>query len=201
MPEREPEDEARHIVLAGLPGVGKSSVGLRVARLVGRPFLDSDTALGLTPALHRVGRDDTHDAAERSWFEHVISSRQPAVITMPTAVLTTGFDRTLSGALWVVWLDASPETVDRRVRNDRAHDASVPTGEDEDLQLRERRLETARAWCDLQLDTGDLAVADAAHLIVDHWRTRRSGRGGEPVTRSGGQTALARSVGPDSPGT
>ena len=32
----------RHLVLVGLPGAGKTSVGRRVAELLGRPFLDFD---------------------------------------------------------------------------------------------------------------------------------------------------------------
>ncbi|MCU0619799.1 MAG: hypothetical protein MUF40_07935, partial [Gemmatimonadaceae bacterium] len=35
----------RHLVLIGLPGAGKSVVGRRVARLLGRPFIDLDRAI------------------------------------------------------------------------------------------------------------------------------------------------------------
>jgi shikimate kinase len=37
--------EARHVILVGLPGAGKSAVGERLARRLGRPFLDFDSEL------------------------------------------------------------------------------------------------------------------------------------------------------------
>jgi shikimate kinase len=51
----------RPIVLVGLMGVGKSTVGRRLARRLGLPFVDSDAAIedaaGLSPAdlLERYG--------------------------------------------------------------------------------------------------------------------------------------------------
>lgn len=40
--------EMRNIVLIGMPGVGKTSAGKRLARLAGRPFIDLDAAVEIT---------------------------------------------------------------------------------------------------------------------------------------------------------
>jgi shikimate kinase len=40
-----PRADSPHVVLVGLPGVGKSSAARRVARRLGRPFLDFDTEI------------------------------------------------------------------------------------------------------------------------------------------------------------
>jgi shikimate kinase/shikimate kinase/3-dehydroquinate synthase len=172
---RSQECARRHIALIGLPGAGKSTVGLMVARLICRPFFDSDTALGLPPA-HRVARDATHDAAERAWFERVAGARQPAVIAAPAALLTSEIDDTWAHALWVVWLDVSPSTLAGRLRHDAeiAPDAAprVATSPEETsaASLRERCASMAGRLCDVRLDVDDLDGFDAARAIAAHWR-------------------------------
>jgi len=177
------ERARRHIALIGLPGVGKSTVGLLVARLICRPFFDSDTALGLAPT-HRVARDATLDAAERAWFERVAASRQPGVIAAPTALLTTGVDDTVSNALWIVWLDVSTSVLDSRIGSESlvcptdsmsARVASSPELEPV-RRLREQQTSMARELCDLRLDVDDIDGAEAARAIVAGWR------GSKPVT-------------------
>lgn len=49
-----------HIILVGLPGAGKSSIGKRVARMLGRPFVDFDVEL-----VRREGRTVPQIFAER----------------------------------------------------------------------------------------------------------------------------------------
>ncbi|MCB0963607.1 MAG: hypothetical protein KDA98_09950, partial [Acidimicrobiales bacterium] len=44
MPDRRPRPGA-HLVLVGLMGSGKTTVGKKVAKLLGRPFVDADVEL------------------------------------------------------------------------------------------------------------------------------------------------------------
>ena len=61
----------RPIVLVGLMGVGKSTVGRRLARRLGLPFVDSDSAIedasGLSAAevFERYGEEDYRDGERR----------------------------------------------------------------------------------------------------------------------------------------
>ena len=57
-PTRSPAG-TRHVVLIGLMGSGKTTVGKKVARLLGRRFLDADVELEA-----RTGR------SVAAWFEH-----------------------------------------------------------------------------------------------------------------------------------
>lgn len=176
----EGDDRAkRHIALIGLPGVGKSTVGMLVARLIGRPFFDSDTALGLAPA-HRVERDATLDAAERTWFERVAGSRQAAVIAAPAAVLTTGIDESLSSGLWIVWLDASPGVLAARLRRDgvagsagSSSDGVGPSTPGEP-DPGETLTSMAQRLCDLRIDVDGIDGVGASRSIVARWRVRQS---------------------------
>src|SRR5919112_3125318 len=61
----------RPVVLVGLMGVGKSTVGRRLARRLGLPFVDSDAAIedaaGLSAAevFERYGEQDFRDGERR----------------------------------------------------------------------------------------------------------------------------------------
>ena len=84
-----PEGEAprRSVVLVGLPGVGKSSVGRRLAARLGLPFLDSDTEIEAAAGLPvpeifaRYGEAHFRDGERR-----VIAR----ILAGPPAVLATG---------------------------------------------------------------------------------------------------------------
>ncbi len=112
MPER--------IVLVGMPGSGKTSVGRAVAERLGRPFLDLDEAItrrtGRTPA--RMIEEDGEAA-----FRAVEAAETMAAATIPDAVLATGggaiIDPLSRWALWdagvSVFLDVDDERLLERV--------------------------------------------------------------------------------------
>jgi shikimate kinase len=58
-PEFANDPNSPHVILVGLPGSGKSTVGRRVARRLGRPFLDFDAEIE-----HRQGKSIAQIFAE-----------------------------------------------------------------------------------------------------------------------------------------
>jgi shikimate kinase len=145
------------ILLIGMMGAGKTSVGRRLASRLGRPFLDNDTlvrdATGREPAEIDAtdGEDALHDAEIRA-FRAALGRPGPAVIAVAGAIVDAPAERgRLATAGTVVWLRARPETLRARIGSGagRRHDAT-------DLAWL-----TARAGA---RGPGYLAVAD---LIVD----------------------------------
>jgi shikimate kinase len=113
----------RPIVLVGLMGVGKSTVGRRLARRLGLPFVDSDAAIedaaGLSPAevFERYGEHDFRDG-ERRLVARLVEGSVRVIATGGGAFVDPRTRELLNSRAITVWLDAPRgalgEHVDRR---------------------------------------------------------------------------------------
>ena len=111
----------RPIVLVGLMGAGKSTVGRRLSKRLGLPFVDSDEEIERA-ADHKISElfDRFGEASFRDGERRVIRR----LLAGPPAVLATGggaFMEAETRALILerciaVWLDATPETLAERVQ-------------------------------------------------------------------------------------
>ena len=112
----------RHVVLVGMMGTGKTTVGRAVARQLGRPFLDSD--LQVEARTRRSVREifETEGEAvfrrlESEALADAVNLPEPVVIAAAGGVVLDLDNRALlRKAGTVVWLRARPETLVRRVR-------------------------------------------------------------------------------------
>ena len=84
----------RPIVLVGLMGVGKSTVGRRLARRLGLPFVDSDSAIedasGLSAAevFERYGEEDYRDGERRLVARLIDGEVRGSTKTPPPVAIT-----------------------------------------------------------------------------------------------------------------
>jgi shikimate kinase len=114
----------RHLVLVGLMGAGKTTVGARCAERLGRAFVDTDDQIVMQAGMpveeiFRTGGEDRFRAFERQVIEDVCASPVPLVIaTGGGAVVDRDNRRLLRGAGIVVWLHAPTEVLVSRVGND-----------------------------------------------------------------------------------
>lgn len=119
MPERAP-----HLVLVGMMGSGKTTVGKRLARALGRPFVDSDREVEVRAGatVSEVFARDGEAAFRRleaAVIADLLAADEPAVIaTGGGAVVDAGTRARLAARAVVVWLRASPRTLANRVRPD-----------------------------------------------------------------------------------
>src|SRR5213595_3976494 len=114
----------RPVVLVGLMGVGKSTVGRRLARRLGLPFVDSDAeiedAAGYPAAeiFERYGESDFRDG-ERRLVARLIEGDVRVIATGGGAYVDPRTRQLLNERAITVWLDAPVEILaERTARRD-----------------------------------------------------------------------------------
>lgn len=158
-----------HVVLVGPMGVGKTSVGEELARLLDRPFLDSDAEIeemqGRTSgeiaadlgviALHEV---------ELATFIDLASRSTPSVIAPASSVVDSPVGRDLLGRCLAVRLTAShEETIWRMNQGEHRRDVD----EEEVVVLNQRRAPHLEAIARTTVDTTEISIAEAARRVFD----------------------------------
>jgi shikimate kinase len=105
---------ARHVVLVGPMGVGKTTVGRRLARELQRPFADADEQLELRagrtiPVMFRDDGEQAFRRLESEVLADLLGRPDPLVVAAGGGVVTRPENRALLGRrAFVVWLRASP---------------------------------------------------------------------------------------------
>ena len=129
-----PDDAPVRVVLVGMMGSGKTTVGRELARRTGWPLLDNDALVrertGREPAtIDAEDGEDALHAAEIDALRAALQRPGPAVIAAAGAVVDDeSARRDLEDAdVHVVWLRGRPETLRRRIgmgrgRRDDAQD-------------------------------------------------------------------------------
>jgi len=110
-----PRAKARRIVLVGMRGAGKSTLGVQLARRLGMPFFEIsqevERAYGAEIGLLiELSGQSALRRYERAAWEMIVQRHDEAVIGAPGGIVAdpTLYDRLLSSA-HSIWLQASPE--------------------------------------------------------------------------------------------
>jgi shikimate kinase len=130
---------ARSVVLVGMMGAGKSSVGRRLGMRLGIPFVDADTEIEKAAGMSIPDIFAAHGEADFRAGEARVIAR---LLESPPQVLATGGGaymnadtRALIAAKGIaVWLNADFEVLMRRIR--RRHDRPLLKTEDPGATLR-----------------------------------------------------------------
>jgi shikimate kinase len=110
----------RSIVLVGLMGVGKSTVGRRLARRLGLPFVDSDDEIEraadheIKEIFDRFGEAGFRDG-ERRVLRRLIEGGRKVIATGGGAFMDPRTRALILDRCIAVWLDAQVETLAERV--------------------------------------------------------------------------------------
>lgn len=114
----------RHVVLVGLMGSGKSTVGRRLAARLERGFVDADAALveiadRSIAEIFETDGEAAFRAMEADVLEELLEHHEPTVIASGGGVvLREDSRRRLQGPdVTVVWLDGSPAFLASRVEH------------------------------------------------------------------------------------
>ena len=155
----------RHVVLVGLMGVGKSTVGRRLAKDMDRPFADLDEQIELAEGatiaqLFRERGEAAFRASEAARLADLVARPARLVIAAGGGVVTGDANRRLLAETFVVWLRASPQFL--AGRTDPTHRPLLAGG---DAQSRLVRLLDERQA--LYQEVADVAVDVEPFHAVD----------------------------------
>ncbi|MDX6767429.1 MAG: shikimate kinase [Candidatus Methylacidiphilales bacterium] len=136
----------RHLVLVGMMGSGKSSVGRALAARSGAPYIDTDAAIEgrmrkTVSALFAEWGEARFREFEREVLAGVLADERPAILSTGGGVVVLPENRAaLRASGYIVYLRASPEVLYQRLKRD----TSRPLLQKPDPLQVLRDLETAR---------------------------------------------------------
>ncbi len=166
-----PLDDEVNIVLVGMPGAGKSTVGVLLAKYTARDFIDSDVLIE-----RREGKL-LQQILEQSGYLDLRQIEQDVLLSLsPThSVIATGGSAAYSTVAMehlrrhgaVVFLDVAYEEVARRVHNFSTRGIACPPG----MTLRdvyEERRPLYLRWADVHVMCGSLGHEEVAEEVLRH---------------------------------
>lgn len=188
--------QANRVVLVGLRGAGKSSLGRVLADRLGFPFFEISKEVeksygGSMRVLVELSGQEVLRRYEREIWEEIVATNEQAVIAAPGGIVADAalYSRVLEAA-HSIWLQASAEDHMQRVvdQGDFRPMASAPSAmEDLRLILQARSSDYGRA--DLHLDTSRQDFDQTAELLYDLARSLiRQRKPTAPVTHAKAKT-------------
>lgn len=149
-----------NIVLIGMPGSGKSTVGVLVAKALGMSFVDTDLKL-----MRRTGRK-LQEMLDEDGLESFLDEEETTILALDVShtVIATGGSVVLepeavkclqeNGIL--VFLDVSMEELKKRITNIKSRGIAFAKGQDL-MDIYEERVPLYRKYADVVVDKeGDL---------------------------------------------
>jgi shikimate kinase len=162
----------RPIVLVGLMGAGKSTVGRRLARRLGLPFVDSDTeieeAAGTSAAdlFERYGENDFRDG-ERRLVARLIDGTVRVIATGGGAFVDPLTRQLLNERAITVWLDAPVEVLAERTGRRNTRPLLRGGNRSATLARLSEQRQPMYAEAHIRILSGDGAHGNVVEAIVD----------------------------------
>ncbi|MEK8129870.1 shikimate kinase [Paenibacillus filicis] len=163
----------RNVVLIGMMGTGKSTVGQELARRLGFAFVDSDAEVeqrqGMTikDMFAQLGEPAFREA-ETDTIRTIMGKPGQVVATGGGAVLAEAGRAAMQEGGFVVALRAGVETIIRRVREDQNRPLLQGDVEERVRTIMESR-KHAYDFAELKVDTDGRSVEDIADEICRAW--------------------------------
>jgi shikimate kinase len=166
---------ARHVVVVGLMGAGKSAVGRRLARRLGWTWRDSDadieadTGLTVRELRDREGVDAMHAREARQLLD-ALAGPGPSVISAAASAVDVPECRAALRApgVAVVWLRAAPAVLARRFRSRDAHRPEYGDSRETFLAEQAARRDPLFASLDpIVIDINAITAAQAAAQAIE----------------------------------
>ncbi|WP_460773847.1 shikimate kinase [Microbacterium sp. GXF7504] len=165
------------LVLVGPMGAGKTSIGRRVAKALGEPFVDTDARIvrahGPIPEIFREHGEPRFREIEREIVVEALAG--PGVVSLGGGAVLDARTRDDLAAVPVALLTVSPQVVAHRIAG-----GSRPLLDGEDpvtrwVRILEERKPLYDAVADIEFDTSRGPLSDVVTAIVSWVQTRAEG--------------------------
>jgi shikimate kinase len=164
---------ARHIVLVGAMGSGKTTIGRPLAQMLDRPFVDNDAQLlartGMTAADlgAQQGIDALHDAESEALLA-ALRAPEPSVIAAAASTIVNPAARdALEHDAFVMWLRAGPAALAARMPRSPTRPFSVEDPARVVVQQARARDPLFAEVADLVVETDRSTPGDVVATIVE----------------------------------
>jgi shikimate kinase len=159
-----------NIVLIGMPGAGKSTVGIILAKMMSLDFIDTDVLIQITQgrSLQQIVDTNGHIALRDIEQEVLLGlhCRDHVVATGGSAVYSEAAMKHLASEGTIIFLDVTLSDLEERVRNFDTRGLAKKQGQSfADLFL--ERVPLYRKYADLTLGCSDLSQEDVCAMIIE----------------------------------
>lgn len=171
-----------NIVLIGMPGCGKSTVGVLLAKAVQYDFIDCDLIIqkrfgtGLQELIDSRGLDAFLACEEETVLS--VSADRAVIATGGSAVYSDRAMEQLKRNAVTVYLSLPCEEIERRLTNIRSRGVAMSKG-DTVASLYEKRCPLYEKYADITLDASGLGLEETVERVVALLRERIGGSDAE----------------------
>jgi shikimate kinase len=159
-----------NLILIGMPGSGKSTVGVVLAKQTARDFIDTDVTIQTSEgrSLQDIVDRDGYMALRRLEEETLlrISLRNHVIATGGSAVYSEAAMIHLKSDGFVVFLDADLPTLKKRIHDFGTRGLAKSPGQSLD-DLYKERLPLYRQYADLVVECGNLSHEEVSERIIE----------------------------------
>ena len=160
-----------NIILIGMPGVGKSTIGVILAKVLGYQFMDAD--LVIQEQEGKLLREIIDEVGTEGFIE--VENRINASLNVTHSIIATGGSvvygkeamEHLQSIGRVVYLKVSYETLEKRLADIKGRGVVLKEGQDLKA-LFEERSPLYEKYADIEISEGTLGVEQTVEKIIEN---------------------------------
>ena len=162
----------QNIILIGMPGAGKSTLGIVLAKIMNKSFIDADLAIQnqcdktLQKIIDSLGPDGFIEVENQILSE--ITAENSVIATGGSAVYSDAAMKHLASIGTVVYLKIAYETLVERLSDFSERGVVMKGGLGMSLRdLYDERLPLYEQYAEITVDVNDLSITAAARKVAD----------------------------------